>query len=181
MRSYFAKHYDAAQMATFLALERTPVYRTMHRLEESAETPAAQAARRRFRGQSEVRPADPERVDIIARLDEATKTTGLQVNIVIGIMNAMAAALGAQMPADLETQSTAFRPRSDRSWPTMSSTVIFSSIATPRCGSGGLRRGRTAAGRRMVQSHFAERDTGGGGGSGRPRRRIHQDQSARQR
>jgi hypothetical protein len=108
LQSYFAKHYDAAHMNTFLTLTRTPVYRGMLRLEEAAETPAAQASRRRFEMNLQSDPPTPARVRILERLDEARKTTDLQVRLVIGIVNAMAAATGAQMPPDLEAQSTAF-------------------------------------------------------------------------
>jgi hypothetical protein len=108
LRAYFAKHYDARHMQTFLALEKTPVYRTMHRLEETASSPVAQAARRRFEMNMKSDPPDAKRIDAIQRLDDARNTTGLQVKIVIGIVNAMADGLGAQMPADLEAQSTVF-------------------------------------------------------------------------
>jgi len=108
LKTYFSRHYDASRMATFLALERTPVYRTMHRLEEAAETPAAHAARRRFELNLKADPPSATRVRIMQRLDEARNSTGLQVKIVIGIVNAMSAGMGAQMPADLETQSAAF-------------------------------------------------------------------------
>jgi hypothetical protein len=108
LRNYFVKNYDAAHMSSFLALERTPVYRTLQRLEEAADTPAAQASRRRFEANLQSDPPTPNRVEILQRLDEARNTTGLQVRIVTGIVNAMSAGLGAQMPADLESQCAAF-------------------------------------------------------------------------
>jgi hypothetical protein len=108
LRTHLVKHYDAGKMATFLALERTPAYRSMHRLEAGAETAAAQAGRRSFEANLKSDPPEPKRVEIVQRLDEAMKTTDLQVHIVTGIVNAMSAGLGAQMPADLEAQSAAF-------------------------------------------------------------------------
>jgi len=108
LRTYFVKHYDGGKMATFLALERTTAYRTMHRLEAAAETPAAQVGRRRFEAGLRSDPPEAKRVDVLQRLDEALKTTDLQVHMVIGIVNAMSAGLGARMPADLDTQSAAF-------------------------------------------------------------------------
>jgi hypothetical protein len=42
------------------------------------------------------------------QLDEAMKMTDLEARIVVGIVNAMAAGMGAQMPSDLDTQSAAF-------------------------------------------------------------------------
>jgi hypothetical protein len=47
----------------------------------------------------------------VQRLDEARNTTGLQVRIVIGIVNAMAAGLSAQMPPELGAQSTALKDK----------------------------------------------------------------------
>ena len=111
LRTYFRTHDDASHLATFLALERTPVYRTMHRLEEGADTAEGRAAIRRFAANLKSDPPSGNRVEVLQRLDEATNSTGLQVRIVIGILNAMSAGLGARMPADLETQSTAFTAR----------------------------------------------------------------------
>jgi hypothetical protein len=111
LRTYFIKHYDGAKMATFLVLERTPVYRSMHRLEAAAETPAAQAGWRSFDANLKSDPPDPKRVETLQRLDETVKTTDLQVHIVVAILNAISAGLGAQMPADLEAQSAAFRDK----------------------------------------------------------------------
>jgi hypothetical protein len=108
LRTYFMNHYDGSKMATFLALERTPAYRSMHRMEAAAETAAAQAGLRRFEANLQSDPQDPKRLDSLQRLDDALKTTDLQVHIVTGIINAMSAGLGAQMPSDLDTQSTAF-------------------------------------------------------------------------
>jgi hypothetical protein len=108
LRAYFVKHHDAGHMNTFLALERTPVYRTMHRLEEAANSAAGQAARRRFENNLKSDPPSQKRVLIMQRLDEAGNMTGLQVRMVIAIVNSMSAGLGAQMPPDLEAQSTAF-------------------------------------------------------------------------
>ena len=129
LRSYFVKHYDAGHMNTFLALERTPVYRTMHRLEEAAETPAAQAARRRFEVNLQSDPPPAVRVDIMQHLDEASSTTSLQVRIVVGIVTAMSAALGAQMPPDLEAQSTAFTARIR---PVLANNVLLANLYTYR-------------------------------------------------
>lgn len=129
LRTHFAKRYDAAHMGTFLALERTPVYRTMHRLEEAAETPAAQASRRRFEASLRNDPPPVARMDILQHLDEARNTTGLQVKIVIGIVNAMSAGLGAQMPADLETQSKAF---SEKIQPILANNVMHANLFTYR-------------------------------------------------
>ena len=108
LRIYFYKHYDASHMNTFLALERTPTYRTMHRLEDISETPASAAARRRFENNLRADPPQPKRIDTLTRLDETRDATGLQMRMVVNILNAMSAALGAQMPPDLEAQSEAF-------------------------------------------------------------------------
>ncbi|HEY3841344.1 MAG TPA: hypothetical protein VGL72_32460 [Bryobacteraceae bacterium] len=108
MRAYFVKHYDAGRMNTFLALERTPVYRTMHRLEEAADTEADEGARRRFENNLRSDPPTRKRILTMQRLDDAGNMTGLQVRMVIAVVNSMSAGLGAQMPPDLEAQSTAF-------------------------------------------------------------------------
>lgn len=125
LRTYFARHYDAARMGTFLALERTPVYRTMHRQEEAAETSAAHAALRRFEMSLKSDPPSPARVSLLQRLDEARNTTDLQVRMVAGIVNAMAVGLGAQMPPDLEAQSAAFR---ERLRPILAGTVLVQNL-----------------------------------------------------
>jgi len=70
LRTYFIKHNDDSHMATFLALERTTVYRTMHRQEDAAETPAAHAVRRRFEVNLKADPPSPNRVAILQRLDQ---------------------------------------------------------------------------------------------------------------
>ena len=108
LRTYFVKHYDSQKMATFLALQRTTAYRSMHRLEEAAETPAGQAGQRRFEANLKSDPPDAARVDILRRLDQALKTTETEVRVVTGIVNAMSAGLGPQMPVDLDTQCAAF-------------------------------------------------------------------------
>ena len=108
MRAYFAKHYDAGHMDTFIVLERTPVYRTMHRLEESAETEAGRESRRRFENNLKSDPPTQKRQLAMQRIDDAGNMTGLQIRMVIAIVNSMSAGLGAQMPPDLEAQSTAF-------------------------------------------------------------------------
>jgi len=129
LRTNFSRHYDAAHMATFLALERTPLYRTMHRLEESADTPAAQAARGRFGASLRADPPPAKRVAILQRLDEARGSTGLQVRIVIGIVNAVSAGLGAQMPSDLQNQSADFAARIR---PILANNVLVSYLYTYR-------------------------------------------------
>jgi hypothetical protein len=111
LRTYFAKHYDAAHMSTFLALERTPVYRTMHRQEEAAETPAAHAARRRFEMNLKADPPSPARSALLQRLDAARMTTDLEMKLVMGIVNAIAAGLGLQMTPDHEAQTAAFKEK----------------------------------------------------------------------
>jgi len=111
LRTYFAKHNDADHMGTFLALERTPRYRTMNRLEESADTPESQAARRRFEANLKSDPPPAKRVEMLRRLDDSRNTTGLQVSIVIGIVNAISSGMGAQMPSDMESQSEAFKTK----------------------------------------------------------------------
>jgi hypothetical protein len=108
LRTYFVKHYDSGKMATFLALERTPTYRTMHRVESAAGTAASDAGQRRFEANLKSDPAEPQRVAILQRLDEATNSTDLQVRLASAIIQAMADSLGAQMPADMETKSAAF-------------------------------------------------------------------------
>jgi hypothetical protein len=70
-------------------------------------------------------PPQPSRVDILQRLDEARNSTGLQVHIVVGIVNAMSAGLGAQMPADLEAQSKAF---TDKIRPIFANNVLFANL-----------------------------------------------------
>jgi len=111
LRTYFAKHSDADHMGTFLALERTPRYRTMHRVEESADTPASQAARRRFEANLKSDPPPAKRVEMLRHLDDARNATGLQVSIVIGVVNAISAGMGAQVPSDLESQGEAFKTK----------------------------------------------------------------------
>ena len=108
LQAYFVKHYDTARMNTFLALQKTPVYRTMHRLDESADTPTAQAARRRFEANLKSDPPEPKRVNLMQRLDDARNTTVLQMRIVVVLVNAMTTGLGAQLPGNLETQNTEF-------------------------------------------------------------------------
>jgi hypothetical protein len=129
LRSFFARHYDASHIRTFLALERTPVYRTMHRLEEAVDSPSAQASRRRFEASLKSDPPPAKRLGILQRLDEARNTTGLQVRIVIGIVNAMAAGLGAQMPTNLETQCAAF---TDKIKPILADNVLHAYLFTYR-------------------------------------------------
>jgi len=48
---------------------------------------------------------------MLRRLDDARNATGLQVSIVIGIVNAMSRGMGAQMPSDLESQSESFKTK----------------------------------------------------------------------
>ncbi len=110
LRTYFVKHYDPSKMATFLALERTPAYRPMHRLEAAAES-STPASRRSFEASLKSDPPKATRVDILRRLDDAMNMTGLQVRIVAGILNAMSAGMGAQMPANLDAQTAAFTAR----------------------------------------------------------------------
>jgi hypothetical protein len=129
LRTYFVKRYDAAHMGTFLALERTPVYRTMHRLEDAADTATAQASRRRFEAALKSDPPPVKRMDVLQRLDEARNTTDLQLRIVTGILNAMASGLGAQMPPDLEAQSTAFK---DKVRPILANNVLHANLYTYR-------------------------------------------------
>jgi hypothetical protein len=125
LRTYFARHYDEARMGTFLALERTPVYRTMHRQEEASETPAAHAAMRRFELSMKSDPPSATRVSLLQRLDQARNTTELQVKMVMGIVNAMATGLGAQMPPDLEAQSAAFK---EKLRPILAGTVLIQNL-----------------------------------------------------
>lgn len=108
LRKSFAKLYDAGHMNTFLALQRTSIYRTMHRMEQSLDTPAAEISRRRFEASLKDDPPDPKRVEILQRLDQARNATALQMRIVVGIVNAMANGLGAQMPPDLDAQCASF-------------------------------------------------------------------------
>ena len=131
LQSYFAKHYDAAHMNTYLTLQRTPVYRTIVRLEEGAETPAAQASRRRFEANLNSDPPSPKRMTFLQQLDEARKTTDLQVRLVVAIVNAMSDSLGAQMPApaDMEAQNTAF---STKIRPILAGNVLHANLFTYR-------------------------------------------------
>jgi hypothetical protein len=129
LRANFAKRYDAAHMGTFLALEKTSVYRTMHRLEETAESPASQATRRRFEAALKNDPPPVTRTDALLRLDEARGTTKLQIRIVTGIVNAMSGALGATMPADLDTQTKAF---SEKIEPVLANGVLHTNLFTYR-------------------------------------------------
>jgi hypothetical protein len=107
LKTYFASHYNTSKMATFLALERTPAYRSMHRMEAASEA-AGIAVRRNFEASLKTDPPTPKRVAILQRLDEAMQTTDLQVKIVAGILNAMSAGMGARMPTDLDAQTAAF-------------------------------------------------------------------------
>jgi hypothetical protein len=129
LKSYFVKHYDAAHMATFLALERTPVYRTMHRLEDAVNTPAAQASLRRFEANLKSDPPEAKRVGVLQRLDEFRDTTGLEVRMLVSIVNAMSSALGAEMPPGLEAQSTAF---SAKMQPILADNVLHRYLFTYR-------------------------------------------------
>ena len=108
LRSYFVKHYDAAHMRTFLALERTPVYRTMHRQEDAAELPEAQAARRRFENNLKADPPALKRMQAVESLDDARNATASQVKLAKTIATAMAAAVGTQIPPGLEPQGEEF-------------------------------------------------------------------------
>jgi len=125
LRSYFAKHYDAAHMNTFLALERTSAYRTMRRQEELAQTAAAQAARRRFEMNLKSDPPSPARVALLQQLDKTRGSSDLEVKMVTGILNAMSDGLGAQMPADLEAQSAAFK---EKIRPILSGNVLIQNL-----------------------------------------------------
>ncbi len=107
LRTYFEKHYNASKMATFLALERTPAYRPMHRLEAAAEA-SSMPARRSFEADLKANPPTRKRIDILRRLDEAMNNTELEVRIVAGIVNAMSAGMGARMPENLAAQTAAF-------------------------------------------------------------------------
>ena len=165
LRTYFAKHYDAARMSTFLALERTPVYRSMHRLEEMAETPAAQASRRRFEASLKSDPASPKRVEILQRLDDARSSTALQVRIVTGIVTALSTGLGPQMPADVQTQCAIFALRA-KTQPVLANNVLaLESLHVPQrggCRSRRLHRGHAGERRAMVQPQPARGDSRGG-------------------
>lgn len=68
LRTYFARHYDGKKMAMFLALERTPAYRSMHRVEAEAEAANAMT-RHRFETNLKGDPPPPGRVKILQRLD----------------------------------------------------------------------------------------------------------------
>ena len=126
LRTYFVKHYEAGHMNTFLALERTPVYRTMHRLEESARSPAGQASLRRFAANLKSDPPTPKRVARLCKqLDAAGNTTGMQVRMVVSIVNAISGGLGAQLPPDLEAQSAAFTAKIR---PLLSNNVLIANL-----------------------------------------------------
>ena len=125
LRTYFARRSDPSHMATFLALERTPLYRTMHRVEQESETPAAQASRRRFEATLQSDPPSIKRVQTLQHLDEITNATGTQVKIVTAVMNAMAAGMGARMPADLDKQSAAFNTKIQ---PVLASQVLHANL-----------------------------------------------------
>jgi hypothetical protein len=129
LRTYFAKHYDAARMSTFLALERTPVYRSMHRLEEMADTPAAQVSRRRFEANLKSDPPPPARVSVLQRLDDARSSTALQVRIVTGIVSAVSVGLGPQMPVDMQTQCASFTTKTQ---PILANNVLAGNLYTYR-------------------------------------------------
>jgi hypothetical protein len=111
VRRYFLKHYDAAHLRAFIALEQTSVYRTWRRLEQQASLPALQTARRGFLENLKEEPPPFERRQLMAQLDDATDSTGLEVRLVIAVLNSTAAAMGANMPSDLDLQSTAFTAR----------------------------------------------------------------------
>jgi hypothetical protein len=132
LRTYFAKHYDESRMATFLTLEKTPVHRTMRRQEESAQTAAAQATRRRFELSLKSDPPSAARVALLGKLDATRGTTETEVKMVAGIINAMSAALGAQMPPDLEAQSAAFK---DKIRPILSNNILNRNLFTFRSAS----------------------------------------------
>ena len=129
LRTYFVNHHDAAHLTTFLALERTPVYRTMHRLEQSAETPAAQAMRRRFEAGLKSDPPSPTRVNLLVRLDEARNTTTMQVRIVTGIVMAMATGVGVPPPPDRQAQLKALTAKVQ---PVLANGVLLSNLFTFR-------------------------------------------------
>jgi hypothetical protein len=129
LRAYFVQHYEPGRMSTFLVLERTPVYRTMHRHEEMAQTVAAQASRRRFELNLKSNPPAPGRVRALQRLDEVRGTTETEVQMVTGLLNAMSAGMGAQMPKDLEAQSTAFK---NKIRPVLAGNVLMRNLFTYR-------------------------------------------------
>lgn len=111
LRTYFVRHYDAGRMNTFLALERTPVYRTMHRQEDATRTPAGHAGFRRFEASLKSDPPQTARVRLLQRLDQVRNTSDLEIKLVSGIVNAMSAALGMLMPQELESRTNAFKEK----------------------------------------------------------------------
>lgn len=134
LRTYFVKHYDGGKMATFLALERTPGYRTMHRLEAGVETPAAEAGRRRFEANLKSDPPEPDRIAILQRMDQETKTTDLQVRMLTNIVNVMSDSLGVQLPPDLDTKTAAFAAKIQ---PVVANAVLTNNLYVYRNTEGG--------------------------------------------
>ena len=65
-------------------------------------------SRRRFEANLKSDPPNPNASTFCSVWTKPGMSRDLQVRIVAGIVNAMSAGLGAQMPADLETQSAAF-------------------------------------------------------------------------
>lgn len=111
VQHYFLKHYDGPKLNTFIALERTSVYRTMHRLEAGASTAAAQTTRRRFEANLNADPPGQKRRDTLQKIDQVTGATELQLQLVSAVLNTASAAMGATAPAELNTQSGAFPPK----------------------------------------------------------------------
>lgn len=90
LKSYFIDRYDASKMATFLALERTPTYRTMHRMEAAADK-APRASRRSFEANLKSDPPGAKRVALLKRLDAAMSSTGLQIRIATEVLKGLPA------------------------------------------------------------------------------------------
>jgi hypothetical protein len=87
LRTWYVRHYDADRISTFSALEKSPRYRTMRRMEEMAASAANLPMRRRFEANLQNDPPSAARLELLKRLDSAGTMTGLQVRLASQIPN----------------------------------------------------------------------------------------------
>ena len=111
VRHYFLQHFDAPQMRSFVALEKTSVYRTMHRQEEQAGLPALQSSRRNFLRNLPNDPPPPSRRQLLEKLDEINGYTVLYQGLVMATINSSLAGLTMTLPEEFESVQTSVGAR----------------------------------------------------------------------
>jgi hypothetical protein len=113
VRRYFLQHFDAVQMRSFVALEKTPTYRTMHRQEEQAGLPALQSSRRTFLRNLPNDPPPPARRQLLEKLDEINGYTVLHQGLVMATVNSSLAGLTMTLPEEFESVKTSVSARAN--------------------------------------------------------------------